>query len=336
MKRAVTEEDRHLYLVGAKPKDPDEGFSDGDDDEGSVATMMKRSKSGDSDEDGSLGDVDSEILDEIDEVGTRHKGAKDDDEESEAARTSRQELDEEEETYKKRFADTKADRDEKARLLRETMQENARLKAMATIDADVNEEELARQIQEGIFSDISKIAETDPAKRTKAAYDVVGRHIALSTKKAVELALRKVKTEQEEQIQQTTEASAKRDRAANMAKIVLKEEGLDPEKHFGMFQEEVDKQMEKDPDWFTAIPAEQHFVRLVNRVKSRMEQNREANETHQREAKGQLNSGSRVTQRQPRQSDDEDGEKDTLRGAMLLSRKANLMRGRRAFGLSRR
>lgn len=335
--RMADASDRHLYLVGSKPKDPDEGFSDGEeDDEGSVATAMKRQKSGRSDDEGDLSDVDNDILDEME--GADETDAHDEDEEgNEAARSKESDLDEEEETYRQRFAATKADRDEKVKQLREMMQENARLRALSTIDTDVNEEELARQIQEGIFADISKIEEKDPAKRTKAAYDVVGRHIALSTKKAVELALRQVRTAGEQERQQTTEQAQKFERAAKMGKLVLKEEGLDPEKHFGMLQAEVDKQMEEDPDWFQAIPADQHFTRLISRVKQRIASNRKANDEHRREANGQVNNGSRFNQRQPRDSDDEgDKQKDTLSGAMALSRKANLMRGRRAFSLSRR
>lgn len=332
---AAQDSDRHLYLVGSKPKDPDEGFSDGDaDDEGSVSSQMKRQKSGQSEDEGDLSDVDNDILDEME--GADEKDDHDQDEEDEGEQVRKQELDEEEETYRERFAATKADRDEKVRQLRELMSENAKLKALSTIDADVNEEELARQIQEGIFADISKINEKDPTKARKAAYDVVGRHIALSTKKAVELALRQVRATGEQERQQSAEQTQKFERAAKMGRMALKENGLDPEKHFGMLQAEVDRQMEQDPDWFQAIPADQHFDRLISRVKERMSTNRKANADHQREAGGQVNNGSRFKQRQPKDSDEgEDTQRDTLRGAMALSRRANLLRGRRAFSLSR-
>lgn len=325
--QVAKEEDRNLYLVGAQPKDSEESdLSEDDGDDETVAGAMKKGRAGSKDEDeGGLSDVDDEILDSMGE------GDEDDENEAGKVQASDEDLDEEETTYKRRFADTKADRDEKVKILKQTMQENARLKALQSLDSDVNEEELTREIQEGIYRDISAIDEKDPTKRTKAAYDAVGRGIARATKKAVDLALNRMASVQEESIRETEQQTAARGRAEKMAKIVMKEEGLNPDKHFSLFQEEVDKQMADDPDWFKAIPADQHFIKLTSRVKARVEANQKANANHQREAQGQVNRGSRVTQKPARQTDDDQEDTNTMRGAMLLSRQRNLMRGKRAF-----
>lgn len=322
--QVAEERDRTMFLVGAQPKDSDEDLSEGDDDGESVAAAMKRGKAGQADdgEDGELSDVDNDILNSMDG---------DDDDTDGDTKAGKDGLDEEEATYRKRFADTKLDRDEKAQQLKESMREIARLKALQSIDSNVNEEELARSIQDGIYQDILAINERDPDKSRKAAYDVVGRHIARATKTAVDLALKRVASVQEESIQETQQQEAARGRAEKMAKIVLKEEGLDPDKHFSMFQEEVDRQMAEDKDWFTAIPAEQHFVRLTARVKANIAAAQKANADHQRGAQGQVNRGSRITPRPAKEADDDKQETDTLRGAMLLSRQRNLMRGKRAF-----
>jgi len=324
--------DRSFYLVGAQPKDPDEGLSEGEDHEDSVAGQMQQSRAGKSDED--LSDVDEEILEGMDK-DDEDEGGKADDQEDEV-RQAKDDLDEEEETYRKRFADTKADRDEKIKQLREMMAENAKLKALSTLESDVNEEELARQIQEGIYADISAIHEKDPNKARKAAYDVVGRHIAKATKQAVDLALKTVKGSVERERQQVEQQTEAANRATKMAKIALKENGLDPDKHFGMFQKEVDRQMEEDPDWFQAIPPNQHYVRLVDRVKERMASNKKANDDHQREARGQVNSGARVSTRQPQDDQQDDDGADSLKGAMALARKASLLRSKRMFSLAAR
>lgn len=326
----ATEQDRLRFLVGAQPKDSDEDLSE-DEGKDSFSDQLKDDKKGRT-KDEDVEDVDKAILDELDEE-TDEKDEKDDTSEKDEVDERDADLEDEELTYKKRFADTKADRDEKVRMLRESMAENARLKALQAASADVNEEALAKEIQDGIYQEVSLITETDPKKRTKAAYDVVGKHIAMATKKAVDLALSKVNLQRQTEAQQSTEHTQKREAAAKRAKIALRESGLDPEKTFALFQKEVDRQMETEPEWFEAVPASEHFMRLASRVKDRLERNKKANDEHRREAGGQLNAGSRVT-RSAKSKDEDEGEPDTMRGAMSLANKANHLRGRKAFQLA--
>lgn len=311
--------DRTLFLVGAQP-DSDEDLSDDE----RMSDQVKNDQRGLKDQ------KDEDDADEIDEVDT------DEDEKDEKEETDERDadLDEEEATYRKRYADTKADRDEKVRQLRDLMTENAKLKAIQTATSDVDEEALAREIQEGIFKEVSQINETDPAKARKAAYDVVGKHIALSTKKAVELALKKVATQKQEQESQTDEQKKQMEVAKRRARIALKEVGLDDTKHYKDFEEAVTKQMEQDPEWFETIPASEHYIRIATRVKKRIDRIKQERAEHQREAGG-LNAGTRIPKR-PTRTDEEgdDKEPDTMTGAMQLLGRRNLSRGNRAFQLA--
>lgn len=311
----VNDLDRTKFLVGAQPDSDEEEESD---------RMSDEVKD---DQDGLKGKKDEDDLDELDEVDSEAK----DDEEKDERDTD---LDEEEETFKKRYGDLRADRDEKVRQLRELMTENAKLKAIQTTNSDVDEEALAREIQEGIFKEVSQINETDPAKARKAAYDVVGKHIALSTKKAVELALKKVATQQQEQASQTDEQKKQMEVAKRRARIALKEVGLDDAKHYKDFEDAVTKQMEQDPEWFETIPASEHYIRIATRVKKRIERIKQERAEHQREAGG-LTAGTRIPKR-PTRTDDEgdDKEPDTMTGAMQLLGRRNLSRGNRAFQLA--
>jgi hypothetical protein len=316
--------DRSLFWVGAAPKDSDTDLSEEDGERMSdqVVGNQRGLKDHDDEKDEDLEDLDED------------KG-EDDDEKREVVDERDEDLDEEEETYRRRFADTKADRDEKARQLREAMIENAKLKALVSTSSDVNEEQLAKEIQEGIFSEVSQITESDPAKARRAAYDVVGKHIAKATKKAVELALSKVTSQRQQEAQQTTEQSKAMEVAKRRARIALKEVGLDQEKHYNFFEEEVTKQMERDPEWFQAVPPSEHYMRIASRVKHRIEKIRERREEHQREAGGQISASSRVNGRSQRPKDDGDDEgADTLSSAISTLSRRNQARGAKAFQLA--
>ena len=311
------------YLKGAMPKDDDEK-------DDSFSDQMRADKNKDPDAD----ELEKDPLDDDDEKDP------DPDEDEEAAKVKAdardEDLDEEEQTYKKRYGDLKSDRDEKVRALHGLMAENARLKAVQTTAVDVNEAQLVKEMQDGIYADVSAITETDPAKAREAAYKVIGKHQALTIKRAVELAVKTIETKREQEVQQTTDVERNRAGATKLAKIALKEIGLDPEKHIGEFQHQVDVQMETDADWFKAIPAEQHFIRLAKRVQRIITKNQEANDEHRRDAGGTITSSSRA--RRPGSTKDKDegenGELDTMRGAMGLATRANYARGARAFKLA--
>ena len=311
------------YLKGAMPKDDD------DEKDESFSEQMKADKNKDPDTE----ELEKDPLDVEDEAKETEE---DEDEAAKVKADARDEdLDEEEQTYKKRYGDLKSDRDEKVKVLHALMTENARLKAVQTTAVDVNEAQLVKEMQDGIFADVSAITETDPAKAREAAYKVIGKHQALTIKRAVELAVKTIETKREQEVQQTTDVERNRAGATKLAKIALKEIGLDPEKHIGAFQHEVDLQMETDADWFKAIPAEQHFIRLAKRVQHLITKNQQANDEHRRDAGGTITSSSRA--RRPGSStkdEGEDGEMDTMRGAMGLATRANYARGARAFKLA--
>jgi hypothetical protein len=214
------------------------------------------------------------------------------------------------------------------------MIENARLKAVVSTSGDVNEEQLAKEIQEGIYKEVSQISETDPVKARKAAYDVVGKHIAMATKKAVDMALSKVTAQKQQEELLTTEQSKQMEVAKKRARIAMKELKLDPDKHYNLFEEEVTKQMERDPEWFQAIPASEHYVRIATRVKHRIEKIREKRAEHQREAGGVISSSSRVNGRSTKPKDDGDDEGDTLSNAISTLARRNQARGAKAFQLA--
>lgn len=323
--------DRSLFLVGALPKDSDEDFSEGEDSMGGDVLRDQRDlkKKAGEDEADELDSLDQELEegedDEDDQSGEdTNVDDRDDD------------LDEEERTYRKRFADTKADRDEKAKLLREAMLENARLKALQTVTNDVDEEALAREIQEGMFKEVSQITESDPNKRSKAAYDIVAKHIALATKKAVDLSLKKVADQQHQQQAQTEQQKKDLEIGKRRARIALKEVGLDPDKYYANFEDEVSEMLDKEPEWFNTIPPEQHYIRMAKRVKEAVRGIQEKRKNHQREANGQLNGGSRVPKRPRQESNDDESAADTLTGAIQLLGRRNLARGNRAFELTHR
>lgn len=315
--------DRDLFWIGAAPKDSDTDLSEDGDER--MSDQVVNDQRGLKDKDDEQDD-----LDELDETTEEL----DDDTKGEDKDERDEDLDEEEETYRKRFADTKADRDDKARQLREAMVENARLKALVSTSSDINEEQLAQEIQEGIYKEVTQITETDPAKARKAAYDVVGKHIAKATKKAVDLALSKVTAREQQQEQLTTEQSKQMEVAKKRARIAMKELKLDPDKHYPMFEQEVTRQMERDPEWFHAIPASEHYVRIATRVKHRLDKIRKEREEHQREAGGQISASSRVNGRSPKPKDEGDDEGDTLSTAISTLARRNQARGARAFQLA--
>jgi hypothetical protein len=312
------------YLKGAMPKDDDEkdeSFSD----------QIRADKNKDPD----VEELEKDPLEVKDETQESDLEA-----EAEAATVTAsaderdEDLNEEEQTYKKRYGDVKSDRDEKVRLLRATMAENARLKTVQTTASEVNEEQLAKEIQDGIYAEVSSITEPDPAKARKAAYDVIGKHIAKATKQAVDMALKQVEVRREREMQQMTDGEQKRGVATKLAKIALKEIGLNPETDITEFQRQVDLQMETDADWFQAIPADQHFLRLAKRVQKVLKDKQQANEEHRRDAGGTITSSSRVRRPSTEKDDADGGELDTMRGAMGLATRANFARGKRAFQLA--
>lgn len=320
--------DRSLFLVGARPKDSDEDVSE---DEGDMGEDVKRDqrnlKGSNEDETDELDSLDEDLEADQDEEGEKASHERDERDDD---------LDEEEITYKKRFADTKADRDEKARQVRELIAENARLKAVQVATSDVDEEALAREIQEGMFKEVSQISESDPTKRSKAAYDIVAKHIAQATKKAVDLTLKKVASQAQEKESQTEEQKRNLEIGKKRARIALKEVGLDPDKYYQNFETEVTQMLEEEPEWFNTIPADQHYIRMAKRVKAAVAAIQEKRKDQQREANGQLNGGSRVTKRSRQEPNDDEEAKDTLTGAIQLLGRRNLARGSRAFELTHR
>jgi hypothetical protein len=151
-----------------------------------------------------------------------------------------EDLEHEEETYKQRFADTKADRDRLAVNFRKVVAENDKLRKAAgnqpSLENEADEEKLVQQLTDELWEDVSSIVETDPNKKTKEVYGKIAKRMVRGQKQAVEVAVKRIQEQQDKQAQDTQGQQARHEAAVKTAKIVLQEEGLDPVKHLPLFQ----------------------------------------------------------------------------------------------------
>lgn len=291
-------------------------ITDGDDDSETSGGGKPKE---DDDLSGEPDDDDEDAGKDEDKEQGKDEGKETDDEAALLAKYD-EDLNEEEKTYKQRFSDTKADRDDLARQLRAKITENEELRkktGKAPLYENAEDEEKAVQaLFDDIWGEISTIKDEDANERLKKVYRTIAKKMVHGQKQAVEAALSKIKVEQTATTEQQQQAAMRREQATKGAKIALKEIGLDPEKHFPLIQREVDKQMETEKEWFSVIPVDQQFIRLAERVKKRLDKINGERDEHRQSAAGTMGAGGR---RRPAPKDkDEGGEDDSMAGAMAI------------------
>lgn len=213
--------------------------------------------------------------------------------------------------YKQRYADTKTDRDRILSEQNQSKEEIGRLKSelAAFNKSDESDEELERQYGDELHESVSQISQDDP-DRAKKVYAVIGKHNARMRKSILD----EIDKRNATKTRNADQEARRREGGVELAKIALKEVGLDADKTFNLFQKEVDDQMNSEPKWFTAIPDDQQFIRLANRVLKKVESNKQKNAEHRKGAGGMLSSGSKVKKQSD--SQDEDDGPSTMIGAM--------------------
>jgi hypothetical protein len=260
-------------------------------------------------------------------------------------------LEGEEATYKKRFTDTKNDRDrlkrekdEQAAELASLRQEIETLKSVqgqrGTKGADYGEERTGHLPDEIVLADQI----SDAINREYLALPKEQQHVRNLTKitlKHQAPALRKIMIEEAQRLLRENKAAEKEQTdMRTMANDALVSAGLDPKIHYSLMRGLVQDQIEKDKTWFSRTPVDKQFEILAERTRehaSKMgwvpkEKVKKANEEHRREADGGIEHASRrATTRQAQQRDEEDDDRPrTMIDAMHANQRALRERARTA------
>lgn len=257
--------------------------------------------------------------------------------------------------YKKRFADTKADRDrlknelDAAAAERESLrQENERLRTQQSahhvetgkheID-QVNETETVMEIAEAVNREYLALPDNQRNVKTMAA------SIAKALLKKVDE--RAVTISRREASQAVNTVEGKRTAKA-YAHDALKEAGLDPEKHFPILRTIIQQRIDSDSDWFrrTGHDLKGQYGTLAKETKDYLvsigatlnkEQVRKANDDQLREAGGQIGGGKRRATDSARETTDDDAPEhpNTMISAMAANRRSLFGRSAKAAGARR-
>ena len=255
----------------------------------------------------------------------------------------------EEGSYKKRFADTKTDRDrlkrenEELAAERESLRaENERLRTQQSthhtetgkheID-QVNETETVMEIAEAVNRDY--LALPSEKRNVKSLTEaIVGKVL----KKAREDA---AKIGQQEATRAVSAVEGKRT-ARQMADAALTQAGLDPKRHFPILRTIINQRMDSDPTWFqrTGNDLGKQYATLANETKEYLvslgatlnkEDVRKAQDELLRDAAGTIDGGKRRATDSPRQAQDDDAPEqgNTMIAAMAANRRSLVNRAAR-------
>lgn len=252
--------------------------------------------------------------------------------EDEAARVAKAESDDDGQNYKKRFADTKADRDRLKARADDLEAENEELRRQGIKEAPVTRQAAAEADEAAIVAQAEREyfgLPKDQQTGTKWATLLVKHTLDATRKVAVETSQRT--------LSDADSQSARRADAESKAQAALTERGLTSPKALRLFQAEVDEQMRTDPGWFRRTsPSEQYGV-LADRVKETVESFtapdpehvKAANAERRKEAAGTLPTGTRTAPRRTPSSSgkDTDGESDTMTANLTANRQAARERG---------
>lgn len=229
---------------------------------------------------------------------------------------------------------TRADLEEERASIRQEIIEEMRAEALAAASSQgkvLSEDEEAQLLEQEYVKELAKIPKDDPDRNAKVYAAIAKVNVRYG---------RQIKEQAVKESEGKIAAASKPNKAvlqANAdAKIALEEIGLDPEKYFPMFQKEVNLQLKKNNRWFTVVPPEQQYMRLAERVLQRVETNKSANDTHRKQAGGQLEGGAsgKSVKRGIRDTDERD-EGDTMVSAMKVAQKGRQTLGTKLYQMGR-
>ena len=258
----------------------------------------------------------------------------------------------EEDPYKKRFADTKTDRDrlkkenEELASERESLRaENERLRMQQSthhtetgkheID-QVNETETVMEIAEAVNREY--LALPDNKRNVKSMTEAIVRNLL---KKVDE---RAAAISQREAQRAVSSVEGKRT-AKQMADAALSEAGLDPKRHFPILRTIINQRMDSDPTWFqrTGNDLGKQYATLAKETKDYLvslgatlnkDEVRKAQDELLRDAGGMIDGGKRRATDSPRQAQDDDAPEqgNTMIAALAANRRTLVNRAARAAG----
>ncbi len=258
--------------------------------------------------------------------------------------------------YRKRFADTKVDRDrwkkkadEQEAELESLRQENEALKSIhgqrGTKGADYGEERtkdmpdelfLVDEIAEAVNREYTALPKEKQNVRTLTV--IQAKHLGKATREMIVREAARIVEDRENQ------AKSKAD-MRTMANDALTAAGLDPKRHYSVMRGIIQDKIEADPTWFRRTPIKKQFEDLADDTKKLLTENgwvpqskvKHANETHRREADGGIESVSRrATTRQAQHDEDESDRPTTMIDAMNANHQALRNRAGRSSVLARR
>ncbi len=254
--------------------------------------------------------------------------------------------------YKKRFADTKADRDKLKRerdelaTERESLRlENERLRTQqaahhtdtgkSEIDR-VNETETVMEIAESVNREYLSLP--DDKRNVKSMTEAIARNLL---KKMDERAAA-ISRQEATRVVSTVDGKKV---ARQMADEALKDAGLDAGKHFPILRTIINQRMDSDPQWFqrTGHDLKNQYKTLAQETRDYLvsigatlnkDQVRKANDELLREAGGDIGAGKRRATDSPRQTPDDDdtAQSGTMIAAMAGNRRQLLARAAKAAG----
>ena len=258
----------------------------------------------------------------------------------------------EEDPYKKRFADTKTDRDrlkkenEELASERESLRaENERLRMQQSthhtetgkheID-QVNETETVMEIAEAVNREY--LALPDDKRNVKSMTEAIAKNLL---KKMDE---RAAAISQREAQRAVSSVEGKRT-AKQMADAALSEAGLDPKRHFPILRTIITQRMDSDPTWFqrTGNDLGKQYATLARETKDYLvslgatlnkDEVRKAQDELLRDAGGMIDGGKRRATDSPRQAQDDDAPEqgNTMIAALAANRRTLVNRAARAAG----
>lgn len=230
--------------------------------------------------------------------------------------------------YKQQVQDRQKIAEERNRLQRElaTLKASQAAKDQALADAQrVDPEAFSDRLATEVFQEASKIDSKDPDERTRLVYKLIIKKAFGLSQQAVTTALQAVEHKEQQRDAQRAQVTAEQQDAIDKAKIALDEVGLDPETYFPHVQRLVNTLLAEKPKWFEAVPVEEQYMRLANKVKATIDANRTETDEHRREAQGLLGRGPGARPARSKGSDEGAPAPATMAEGMGL-----LAKGRRA------
>lgn len=245
-------------------------------------------------------------------------------------------------SYKKRFADTKTDRDrlkkenEDLAAERESLRlENERLRTQQQahhtdtgkheID-QVNETEVVMEIAEAVNRDY--LAKPENQRNVKTLVAGIASQLLKKTRQEAAA----ISRQEASRVNQTVEGKRE---AMRLAHEALKDAGLDPEKHFPFMRTIINQRMDSDRGWFerTGHNLKDQYKTLAKETKDLLisvgapltkEEARRATDELHRDAGGDIGGGKRRATDSPRRpsDDDEPAQGSTMIAALQANRRA--------------